>query len=291
MDRVNIPPNIEAIVRRALEEDIGSGDVTTNCTVPKDLWLTGRFVAKAHGVVAGLEIAALAFTLLDERVTMDRLAQDGVVVAPKQVIATLAGPARALLTGERTALNILQRMSGIATATRGFVEAVAGTRARILDTRKTAPGLRALDKLAVRIGGGMNHRIGLYDMVMIKNNHIAACGGSLTEAVRRVRECAAARPEGSERLKIEVEVRDLRELEEALALDVDIIMLDNMSLEDMRRAVDTVNGRVKLEASGNVTLDNARAIAETGVDYISSGALTHSVRALDISLWLDEPNI
>ncbi|MCS6847321.1 MAG: carboxylating nicotinate-nucleotide diphosphorylase [Anaerolineae bacterium] len=290
MGRSNVSPEVEAIVRRALEEDIGSGDVTTNCTVPVDLWLTGRFVAKAPGVIAGLEIAALSFWLLDERVKMSRLVEDGATVAPGQTIADVAGPARALLTGERTALNILQRMSGIATATRRFVEAVAGTRARILDTRKTAPGLRALDKLAVRIGGGMNHRIGLFDMVMIKNNHIAACGGSIAEAVQRVRSCAVASSAGGKRLKIEVEVRDLRELEEALALGVDIIMLDNMAVEDMRRAVDIVNGRVKLEASGNVTLDNVRVIAETGVDYISAGALTHSVKALDISLWLDEPH-
>lgn len=290
MTRSSASFEIESIVRRALAEDIGSGDVTTNCTVPADLWLTGRFVAKAHGVIAGLDIAALAFTLLDERVRVGRLVEDGATVAPKQTIATVAGPARALLTGERTALNMLQRMSGIATATRRFVEAVAGTHARILDTRKTAPGLRALDKLAVRIGGGMNHRIGLFDMVMIKNNHIAACGGSITEAVQRVRSCRAANPQSGEKLRIEVEVRDLRELEEALTLDVDIIMLDNMAVDDMRRAVAIVNGRVKLEASGNVTLDTVRAIAETGVDYISAGALTHSVKALDISLWLDEPN-
>ncbi len=283
-------PEIESIVRRALAEDVGGGDVTTNCTVPAHLWLTGRFVAKAHGVIAGLDIAALTFTLLDERVRVDCLVGDGATVVPKQTIAAVAGPARALLTGERTALNILQRMSGIATATHRLVEAVAGTRARILDTRKTAPGLRVLDKLAVRIGGGVNHRIGLFDMVMIKNNHIAACDGSVTEAVRRVQSCNAANPQTGERLKIEVEVRNLRELEEALTLDVDIIMLDNMTVEDMRRAVDIVDGRVKLEASGNVTLDNVRAIAETGVDYISSGALTHSARALDISLWLDEPD-
>ncbi|MFC1463480.1 MAG: carboxylating nicotinate-nucleotide diphosphorylase [Candidatus Brachytrichaceae bacterium NZ_4S206] len=290
MTQVSASPKIKSIVQRALAEDIGSGDVTTNCTVPADLWLTGRFVAKAHGVIAGLDIAALAFTLLDERVRVGCLVEDGAPVAPKQTIATVAGPARALLTGERTALNILQRMSGIATTTRRFVEAVVGTHARILDTRKTAPGLRPLDKLAVRIGGGMNHRIGLFDMVMIKNNHIAACGGSITEAVQRVRSCNAANTQSGERLKIEVEVRDLRDLEEALTLDVDIIMLDNMAMDDMRRAVEIVNGRVKLEASGNVTLDNVRAIAETGVDYISAGALTHSVKALDISLWLDEPN-
>ncbi len=281
------PPRevIEAILRRALDEDIGDGDVTTNCTVPADLWLTGRFVAKAQGVIAGLEVASLAFTLLDARVKVARCVNDGAPVEPTQTIARVEGPARALLTGERTALNILQRMSGIATATRRFVEAVAGTRATILDTRKTAPGLRALDKMAVRIGGGTNHRIGLFDMVMIKNNHIAACGGSLSKAVRRVRECDVRhRP-------IEVEVRTFAELDEALALNVDCIMLDNMSVEDMRRAVAIVDGRTPLEASGNVTLDNVRAIAETGVNYISTGAITHSVRALDISLWLDMPGV
>lgn len=274
----------KAAVLRALQEDIGDGDVTTNCTVPEDAWLTGRFVAKAHGVLAGLDVAGLAFTLLDARVQVNRCVADGATVEPRQILATVAGPARALLSGERTALNILQRMSGIATATRRFVEAVAGTRAVILDTRKTAPGLRALDKLAVRIGGGHNHRIGLFDMVMIKNNHIAACGGSITAAVARVRAC------DDRRRKIEVEVRNFEELNEALALNVDRILLDNMSVADLRRTVEIVNGRTPLEASGNVTLETVRAIAETGVDFISTGAITHSVQALDISLWLDVPN-
>lgn len=274
----------KAAVLRALQEDIGEGDVTTNCTVPEDAWLTGRFVAKAHGVLAGLDVAGLAFTLLDARVQVNRCVADGATVEPRQTLATVAGPARALLSGERTALNILQRMSGIATATRRFVEAVAGTRAVILDTRKTAPGLRLLDKLAVRIGGGHNHRIGLFDMVMIKNNHIAACGGSITAAVARVRAC------DDRRRKIEVEVRNFEELNEALALNVDRILLDNMSVADLRRAVEIVNGRTPLEASGNVTLETVRAIAETGVDFISTGAITHSVQALDISLWLDVPN-
>jgi nicotinate-nucleotide pyrophosphorylase (carboxylating) len=279
---MKITPEVRAIVKRALKEDIGDGDVTTNCTVPEDAWLTGRFVAKAHGVLAGLDVAALAFTLLDKRVTVMRLVEDGAKVEPKQTLATVEGPTRALLTGERTALNLLQRMSGIATAANEFVQAMAGTKAVILDTRKTAPGLRTLDKAAFAIGGGQNHRNGLYDMVMIKNNHIAACGGSITAAVERVRSC------DERKRKIEVEVRDFTELEEALALNVDVIMLDNMSVEDMRHAVSIVSGRVKLEASGNVTLDTVRAIAETGVDYISTGAVTHSVKALDISLWLDE---
>jgi nicotinate-nucleotide pyrophosphorylase (carboxylating) len=280
--KIKITPEIRAIVKRALQEDIGDGDVTTDCIVPADAWLTGRFVAKAHGVLAGLDVAALAFTLLDRRVKVTRLIEDGQPVAPKQTIATVEGPTRALLTGERTALNLLQRMSGIATAANQFVQAVQATNAVILDTRKTTPGLRTLDKLAVKLGGATNHRIGLYDMVMIKNNHIAACGGSITAAVERVRAC------DDRKRKIEVEVRDFTELEEALTLGVDYIMLDNMSVQDMRCAVGIVNGRIKLEASGNVNLDTVRAIAETGVDYISTGAITHSVKALDISLWLDE---
>jgi nicotinate-nucleotide pyrophosphorylase (carboxylating) len=279
---MEITPEIRAIVRRALTEDIGDGDVTTECTVPVDQWLTGRFVAKAHGVLAGMDVAALAFTLLDERVKVTRVVADGQRIDPMQVLATMIGPARALLTGERTALNILQRMSGIATAARQFADAVQGTRAMILDTRKTIPGLRVLDKAAFVIGGGHNHRIGLFDMVMIKNNHIAACGGSITAAVERVRACDVRKR------SIEVEVRSLAELDEALALGVDRIMLDNMGVDDMRRAVERVRDQVALEASGNVTLDTVRAIAETGVSYISTGAVTHSVKALDISLWLDQ---
>lgn len=275
-------PEIVAIVCRALEEDIRDGDVTTNCTVPADMMLTGRFVAKASGVIAGLDVAALAFTLLDARVTMTQLVKDGDRVEPRQTLATVAGPCRALLTGERTALNLLQRMSGIATAARRFTDAAAGARARILDTRKTVPGLRTLDKLAFKTGGGVNHRIGLFDMVMIKNNHIAACGGSITKAVAAVRAC------DDRKRPIEVEVRNFDELNEALTLNVDRIMLDNMSVADMRRAVELVNDRVPLEASGNVTLDTVAAIAATGVDFISTGAVTHSVMALDISLWLDE---
>jgi nicotinate-nucleotide pyrophosphorylase (carboxylating) len=279
---MKITPEIRAIVKRALNEDIRDGDVTTNCTVHADDLLTGRFVAKAHGILAGLDLAALTFAQLDKRVKVTRLVADGARVEPRQTIATLEGPTRALLTGERTALNLMQRMSGIATAADQFVQAMAGTKAVILDTRKTAPGLRTLDKMAFAIGGGQNHRIGLFDMVMIKNNHIAACGGSIAAAVQRVRAC------DERNRKIEVEVRDFDELYEALAQNVDVIMLDNMSVADMRRAVELVAGRVKLEASGNVTLDTVRAIAETGVDYISTGAVTHSVKALDISLWLDE---
>ena len=277
---------ITEIICRALEEDIGDGDVTTECTVSNDLWLDGRFVAKANGVIAGLDVAERVFKLLDAQVMMTRLVQDGDLVQPKQTLATLSGPARALLTGERTALNLLQRMSGIATAARHFVDAIAsvGASAKILDTRKTAPGLRLLDKMAFAIGGGTNHRIGLFDRVMIKNNHIDACGGSITTAVQRVRERdARKRP-------IEVEVRNFDELNEALALNVDRVMLDNMSLDDMRKAVALVAGRVGLEASGNITLETVAAVAATGVDYISTGSVTHSVKALDVSLWLNQPH-
>ncbi len=276
-----LPSELTSLVRRALDEDIGDGDVTTLCTVPPDLWLDGKFITKQSGVIAGLDVARLSFILLDDRVQMKYAVADGDTVEAKQTIATLEGSGRALLSGDRTALNLLQRMSGIATLTRRYVEAVRGTRAVILDTRKTAPGLRLLDKLAVRLGGGQNHRVGLFDMVLIKNNHIAAVGGSIPEAVKRVRD---GDPRG---LSIEVEVRDLDELRQTLPLNVDRILLDNMSLDQMRQAVEIAARRVPLEASGNVTLETVADIAATGVDFISSGALTHSVKALDISLWLN----
>ncbi|HTP08013.1 MAG TPA: carboxylating nicotinate-nucleotide diphosphorylase [Anaerolineae bacterium] len=267
------------IIQRALGEDLGDGDVTTLCTIPEDATLTGRFIAKADGIIAGLEIARLTFALLDERVQVEFSIRAGDPATKGQVFGTVSGPTRALLSGERTALNFLQRMSGIATMTHQFVEAVKPYRAVILDTRKTAPGLRLLDKWAVKLGGGENHRIGLFDMVLIKNNHITAVG-SITAAVNRVREC------DDRHRPIEVEVRTLDELREALALQPDRILLDNMNLDQMRAAVEIAAGRVPLEASGNVTLETVNAIAATGVDFISSGALTHSVKALDISLTL-----
>jgi len=269
-------------VRRALEEDLGPGDVTSTWTLPSDQRARGAFVAKEGGVIAGLLVAREVFRQLDEAVVLTLWVEDGTPVAPGTVVATVEGPAIPILSGERTALNFLQRMSGIATATRRYVEAVAGTGAVILDTRKTAPGLRALDKWAVRLGGGQNHRQGLYDMVLIKDNHIAAAGG-IARAVERVR----ARNRAG--LPVEVEVRTLAELDEVLALEppVDRIMLDNMDLPTMREAVRRTAGRIPLEASGGVNLERVRAIAETGVDYISVGALTHSVRALDISLELE----
>lgn len=268
---------IDRIIANALAEDIGDGDVTTLNTIPADAVLHGVFLAKEAGVVAGLEVVRRVFQQVDPAVEVEFAVGDGDRVEARQVFGEVRGPGRALLTGERVALNFLQRMSGIATLTRRYVDAVAGTQAVILDTRKTAPGLRVLDKWAVRLGGGQNHRIGLYDMAMIKDNHIAAVGG-IADAVRRVREGdPLGRP-------IEVEVTTLQQLREALDQPIDRILLDNMSLAQMREAVQIAAGRIPLEASGNVNLDTVAAIAATGVDYISSGALTHSVRALDISL-------
>jgi nicotinate-nucleotide pyrophosphorylase (carboxylating) len=270
---------IARIICTALAEDIGGGDVTTLTTIPEAALFQGDLVAKADGIVAGLEVARLVFAQLDPGVQWTGSAQDGEPTHTGDILAHLLGPGRALLTGERVALNLLQRMSGIATLTRRYVDAVQGTHAAILDTRKTAPGLRALDKWAVRLGGGQNHRSGLYDMALIKDNHIAAVG-SIGEAVRRVRVAS------SPALCVEVEVTSLDQLREALSLPVDRIMLDNMTLDQMRKAVGIAGGRIPLEASGKVTLRRVGAIARTGVDYISCGALTHSVKALDISLEL-----
>jgi nicotinate-nucleotide pyrophosphorylase (carboxylating) len=266
-----------SIVRAALEEDIGTGDVTSMSILPGASRLSGRMMSKEDGVVAGLGVASSVFHAVDREVTFTSLVDDGDRVGNGTSLAAVTGPGVSILSAERVALNFMQRMSGIATMTSRFVEAVAGTGAVILDTRKTVPGLRALDKLAVRLGGGQNHRFGLYDMVLIKDNHIAAAG-SITEAVRRVRGVA------EQRLPIEVEVATLAQFREALATEPDRIMLDNMSLGDMAEAVALAGGAVDLEASGNVTLDNVAQVAATGVDFISVGALTHSVRALDISL-------
>lgn len=263
-------------IQRALQEDIGPGDVTTDSIMPPEATMSGQIIAKQAGVVAGLEVAQVAFGLLDDRVRFMPHVAEGARAERGQVLATVSGPARPLLSGERTALNFLGRMSGIATLTHQLVEAVSGTRAVILDTRKTAPGLRAIDKLAVRRGGGQNHRIGLYDMILIKDNHIDFAG-SLAEAVHRARAAAG-------HLEIEVETRTLDDVKTALELGVPMIMLDNMTLEMICQAVALNAGRAKLEVSGNVTLANVRQIAETGVDYISSGALTHSAPVFDVSL-------
>ncbi|MDD2920787.1 MAG: carboxylating nicotinate-nucleotide diphosphorylase [Anaerolineales bacterium] len=263
-------------IRRALDEDIGAGDVTTNSIVPADALMNGRIIAKQNGVVAGLDVAREVFHLLDDSIQFDSSIRDGERVVLNSELVRLRGYARPLLVGERTALNYLGRMSGIATLTRQFVDAVAGTRAKILDTRKTAPGLRALDKLAVKLGGGENHRIGLFDMILIKDNHIDFAGG-IAEAVKR------ARIHGHG-IQIEVETRTLKDVESALNLGVERILLDNMSVETMKKAVELNNGRAKFEASGNVSIETVRAIAETGVDFISIGALTHSAKVFDFSL-------
>ena len=273
-----IHPDILALIQRALEEDIGSGDVTSNSIIPKDARVRGRIFTKEDGVIAGLEVAGAVYAHLDPKIRFQAKAIDGDRVKAGVTFALVSGSARSLLTAERTALNFLGRMSGIATLTRRFVDAVAGTRAVILDTRKTAPGLRQLDKLAVRLGGGRNHRTGLYDMLLIKDNHIDFAGG-LAEAVRLARTA-------HENLELEVEARTLNDVRTALELDVKRIMLDNMSVDEMAGAVELTNGRAKLEASGNVSLENVRRIAETGVDFISVGVLTHSARVMDISFEL-----
>jgi nicotinate-nucleotide pyrophosphorylase (carboxylating) len=267
-------------IRHALEEDIGTGDATTNSIVPEQATLRGKIIAKQDGVIAGLDVARAVFLELNREVAFRPKVVDGSVVLNRTEIAVLEGSARALLTGERTALNFLGRMSGIATLTRKFVDAVSETDAKILDTRKTAPGLRTLDKWAVKLGGGKNHRTGLFDMILIKDNHIDFAG-SITAAVERARLATT-------NLEIEVETRTLDDVTEALALGVKRILLDNMTPETMKEAVAITAGQAKLEASGNVNLESVLQVAQTGVDYISVGALTHSARVFDLSLeWLE----
>lgn len=266
---------IDTIIRNVLREDIGSGDVTSEATISKEAVLHGSFIAKESGVIAGIEIVRRICALFDKRIRFVAKVSDGAKVRPGTVIARIEGLGRSLLAIERVTLNFLQRMSGIATQTRKLVDAAKGSRVVILDTRKTAPGLRYFDKSAVKIGGGQNHRFGLFDMVLIKDNHIAAVG-SITQAIQAVRRVT--------KLPIEVEVKNLKELKEALRLRPNRIMLDNMVISQMRQAVSITKRKVPLEASGRVTLKNVRMIAQTGVDYISVGSLTHSVSALDISL-------
>lgn len=269
-------------IEMSLREDIGTGDITTQCTVPTDLQGRGIFTSKANGVLSGMEVAATVFQLVDADLQIDATHSDGMPVLRGSDIAVVRGKVASMLTAERVALNFLQRMSGIATSTASFVKLVEGTDVQILDTRKTAPGLRVFDKLAVHHGRGTNHRFGLDDMVLIKDNHIAAAGG-LTAAV----ELVSGRLSPDSRMKVEVEVTDLNLVIEALSCEaVDIIMLDNFSIDEMATAVKLIRSRrpdVRIEASGNVGEQSVRAIAETGVHMISIGALTHSVRALDIS--------
>jgi nicotinate-nucleotide pyrophosphorylase (carboxylating) len=274
------PPSllIEPQIRAALEEDLGrAGDITSDLTIPADKQATAKLVARKPGRVAGLICAQAAFQLVDASVKFEVALPDGSDATAGKVLATVAGPARGILTAERVALNFLGPLSGTATLTAALVKAVEGTKARIVCTRKTLPGLRSLQKYAVRCGGGFNHRFGLDDAAMIKDNHIQAASG-IAPAIARLRAGLG------HMVKIEVEVDRLEQLEEALANGVDTILLDNMSLNDVRRAVALAKGRAVLEASGNVTLETVRAIAETGVDAISSGAITHSAPNLDIGL-------
>ena len=274
------PPKIllEPIVRNALIEDLGrAGDITSDSIIPPDLRAEARFVAREAGIVAGLKLAELAFDLLDPHIKLHIDIPDGGRVAPGDVIARLSGPAGKILTGERVALNFLGHLSGIATATHRIAQAIAHTKARIVCTRKTTPGLRIAEKYAVRCGGGMNHRFGLDDAILIKDNHVALAGG--VEAA-----LARARASAGHMVKIELEVDTLEQLAQALALGVDAVLLDNMSLGDLRKAVAMVGGRAVTEASGRINLDTAAGIAETGVDMISAGWLTHSAAVLDIGL-------
>ena len=269
---------VEPIVRMALAEDLGrAGDLTSQACVPEAARLSVSWTARRPGVLCGLSCARLALHALAPEARFEVLVRDGDPVAPGQVLARAEAPARAVLSAERTGLNLAGRLSGIATLTRAYVEAVAGTGAQITDTRKTTPGLRSLEKYAVRCGGGVNHRFGLDDAILIKDNHVAVCGG-VGEAVRR------ARASVGHLMKVEVEVDGLDQLDEALAAGPDVVMLDNFTLPMLREAVARTAGRITLEASGGVNLETVRGIAQTGVDVISVGALTHSAPALDVGL-------
>jgi nicotinate-nucleotide pyrophosphorylase (carboxylating) len=272
---------IEELVDRTLAEDLGWGDVTTEAIIPAELTGKASMVAKARGMLAGIEVARLVFCRVDPSVQFDIIIPEGSGIQPGDLIAKLEGKVASILKGERTALNFLQRLSGIATETSRYVEAINDLDSRIVDTRKTTPGMRVLEKYAVRVGGGHNHRLHLGDGVLIKDNHLAALrsqGLAMKDIISRARERAPFN------LKVEVEVRTAQEAVESVEAGADIVMLDNMGLEEMRQAVQLVKGRALLEASGGITLDNVRRVAETGVDLISVGALTHSARSLDISL-------
>lgn len=271
---------IDRIIKNALEEDLGWGDVTTDSIIADTSVIKGNFIAKEEGIVCGIEVCRRVFEILDESIDFQARMRDGQRVVKGDIIAEISGNARSILKGERTALNFFQRMSGIATLTSKYVSEISGLKTKIADTRKTAPGLRILDKYSVKVGGGFNHRFNLSDMVLIKDNHIKAAGG-IAPAV------AAAKEKCSHALKVEVEVESIKELMEAMEAGADIVMLDNMTLDMMKEAVSIAGGKVLLEASGNITIDGergVRAVAETGVDIISAGSLTNSVKAMDISL-------
>lgn len=272
----------DALIRLALSEDLGTGDVTAKGCIPEDLLWQGEVLAKEALVLAGMPYFARVFELLDPRVACESLVPEGEEVAPKTVVAKLKGPARSILMGERTALNILQRLSGVASETRAWVKALAPYKTEVVDTRKTSPGMRGMQKYAVRQGGGRNHRMGLDSGILIKDNHISACG-SLTETILRCRQQAP------HVLKIEVEVEDMAMVKEAVEAEADIILLDNMTPLQMAEAVAYIrekDARILTEASGGLSLENAEAVAKTGVDFVSVGALTHSARARDLSLML-----
>ena len=271
---------IKEIIHRALNEDIQTGDVTTQAVIRDTVLGKGKFLVKANGVIAGLNVAANVFEMVDKEIDFKILIPDGKKVKTGDIVAEVEGKASSILTAERTALNFLQRMSGIATLTNNFVEKIEHTKAKILDTRKTIPGLRLIDKEAVRLGGGKNHRIGLFDMFLIKDNHIEIAG-SITSAVES---CRNFQQKKNSQFKVEVETKNLEEVKEALACNVDIIMLDNFNNDLMKEAVLLIDGKCLVEASGNINLDNVKEVSEAGVDFISVGALTHSVNALDISL-------
>lgn len=277
MNNLGFCASVDQLIDRALEEDVGTGDITTLTTISEDAVGHGRYIAKEDGVLCGIDLARRVYAKLDDGIKFTAYKKDGDEVVKGDIIAEVTGPAISLLTGERVGLNLMQRLSGTATKTRECVRKIEGTNATIADTRKTTPGLRVLEKYAVRVGGGSNHRFNLADGILIKDNHIVAAGG-ISEAVRR------ARKNAPHTLKVEVEIETFEQLEEALAAGADIIMLDNMSCEDMAKAVKIVDGRAKTEASGNMGDRDLREVAETGVDIISIGALTHSVRSLDISL-------
>lgn len=279
---MNLPDfYVDDIIKRALSEDINYIDVATDYLLDDDDMSAARFVSKAEGVICGIDIAARVFTYIDKDVTFEILVKDGGRVAKGDIIATVSGRTKSILKGERTALNILQHMSGIATETAKYAECCKGTKAHVTETRKTLPGLRGLEKYAVTVGGGKNHRYNLSDGAMLKDNHIDAYG-SLTNAVNALREKIG------HMVKIEVEVRNEEELREALACKADVIMLDNMTTEQMKKCVEIADGKAVLEASGNVTLANMAEVAATGVDIVSVGALTHSVKAFDISLKINK---
>lgn len=276
---MKIPGQIKKIIELAIEEDVGTGDITTSLVLDKKLHGTASIIAKEKGIICGTDVAKYVCYCIDKKLKFTALCNDGDFVNPSQKIAKISGPFNSLLTAERTMLNFLQRMSGIATTTHKYISLLEGTGVTLLDTRKTVPGHRLLDKYAVKTGGAANHRIGLFDMILIKDNHIEAAGG-ITAAVKRA---AANKPP---KMKIEIEASTINDVKEALKNNADIIMLDNMSPGDMKKAVKLINRRCKTEASGGMTINKIRRAAKTGVDYISTGSLTHSVKALDIAMYI-----